>query len=331
MRLYLQSIILTLFSLSVLSAQSSTSAVLTPQDTVFVQLDENNTLFYEHCIHAGQTLYSLSRLFRCTTEDILKRNALHPDSTLQIGQIIHIPVHSDLIDKSTYPPSSSSIPVVYQVKKSETLYRLSQVYFFQNIEQMIARNHLSDFTIQVDQLMIVGWITLQNTIIPRVNLDTTIVANARIIEELKKSDLLEKINFSVYKESTYQELQFQEIVLVETKDPSMIDSLNLENEIDPNLVAVNSRGIAIWEKNGTDKVNKFVMHRSAEINSLVEIRNPLTNRSSFARVVGHIPAKLHKEEIKLIMTPAVANELGIFDKRALVEMKYYITNPVSVN
>ena len=82
-------------------------------------------------------------------------------------------------------------------------------------------------------------------------------------------------------------------------------------------------GIALWNKNSVDKENLYAMHKTAKINSLIEIYNPLLKRKAFAKVIGNIKPGLYPDDISLIVTPRVAQSLGMKDKRFRVVMKFY--------
>ena len=108
------------------------------------------------------------------------------------------------------------------------------------------------------------------------------------------------------------------------EQPVVLDSIFAEPQIkEVDLTKINMRGIALWDKNAPDDNNLFVLHHKAKLNSMIELRNPVNDRSVFARVVGNIPSNVYPADVKVIMSPGVAKQLIILDKRALVEMIYF--------
>jgi hypothetical protein len=90
--------------------------------------------------------------------------------------------------------------------------------------------------------------------------------------------------------------------------------------ISPTKSLRRQRGVAWWNKDMKDP-NMFALHRSAPLNSLIEIRNPMFDRSVWAKVIGTIPPT-YTEDISVIVSPGVAKYLGAIDGRFYVEMSY---------
>ena len=80
------------------------------------------------------------------------------------------------------------------------------------------------------------------------------------------------------------------------------------------------KGVAWWNKMRPDS-NFFALHRSAPINSLIEIHNPMFRRTVWAKVIGTIPPT-YAEDISVIVSQGVAKYLGAIDGRFYVEMSY---------
>ena len=85
--------------------------------------------------------------------------------------------------------------------------------------------------------------------------------------------------------------------------------------------AVFQMGKGFWDKSYHDERHLFAMHKSARINSYMEITNPMFGRKLYAKVIGRIPATF-RSDIDLIVSPAVARQLGIIDSRFYVHMRY---------
>jgi len=82
------------------------------------------------------------------------------------------------------------------------------------------------------------------------------------------------------------------------------------------------RGIALWNRDSQTN-QLFVLHKTAQIESMIELYNPVQDSRTTAKVVGHIPPNTYPEDIDVILSPATARELGALDSRFLVEMKYF--------
>ncbi len=87
------------------------------------------------------------------------------------------------------------------------------------------------------------------------------------------------------------------------------------------------------KKNGTAILNKsasgngsFVLHRSARLNSEIEIYSPLTKRTTIAKVIGRLPNNLYDPEVDMIVSNGLAKTLHVYDKKFFVKQTYLPEN-----
>lgn len=89
------------------------------------------------------------------------------------------------------------------------------------------------------------------------------------------------------------------------------------------LFEKNEEGVATWmDDPGLDSSKKLVLHRTAPIGTVIKITNPMTNRTTFAKVVGRFTDTQATKDVILVMTKNVADSLGALDKRFRVEISY---------
>lgn len=104
------------------------------------------------------------------------------------------------------------------------------------------------------------------------------------------------------------------------------DSLNSERHLNANrygLFEKNEKGVATWmDDPGLDPNKKLVLHRSAPIGTVIKLTNPMTNRTTFAKVVGRFTDNESTKDVIIVMTKSVADALGALDKRFHVDISY---------
>jgi len=274
---------LILLSINPIKAQFQVAPVLTAQDTMHISYELDKGISYSHTIRAKQTLYSISKFFNVSFQELLIHNDLTKESIISVGQKINIPLQADGFSFQT-AITQNFIPVVYQVKSKETLFRIAKVYFPQTIESLVERNDLGQLSLDLNQQMVVGFYPIDGS---------------QVINES-----IEPVFTSVV--DTVQQV-------LESEDET-VDLVNKK--------LYHKRGIAIWNKAGSDKTNAFVLHRDAKINSIIEIYNPVVNRTTMAKVVGKLPEDLYSSDVTMIISPKVAQSLGALDSRFMVEMSY---------
>jgi len=80
------------------------------------------------------------------------------------------------------------------------------------------------------------------------------------------------------------------------------------------------------ENESIDPNKKLILHRTAPVGTVIKITNPMTNRTTFAKVVGRFTENENTKDVIVVMTKNVAESLGALDKRFHVSISYGIPN-----
>jgi len=81
------------------------------------------------------------------------------------------------------------------------------------------------------------------------------------------------------------------------------------------LVSLLQKRVGLYRK-------RVALHRSAPIGTVMKITNPMSNRTTFAKVVGKFTENESTKDIIIVMTKAVADALGALDKRFYCNLTY---------
>ncbi|PTQ97994.1 LysM domain-containing protein [Mucilaginibacter yixingensis] len=104
------------------------------------------------------------------------------------------------------------------------------------------------------------------------------------------------------------------------------DSVNVDHDMRANrygLFMKNEKGSAVsMDDPGFDPNKKLVLHRTAPIGTVIKITNPMTNRTTFAKVVGTFTDNENTKDAILVVTKNVADALGVLDKKFRVNISY---------
>ena len=273
-------ILLILFGNPSLIAQYISPNVIDPQDTIIVDLDIDKGISYSHIVKPKQTIYSISRFFNIDINSLYAINGLNSSDMIDPGQILLIPMDMKVIDTEV----SQGIPVAYLVKPKETLYRISKIYFDQEVTSIVSRNNLSGFDLNVGQKIIIGYFNPNKTI--------------PAVKEIHSDTL-----------NTYS-------------NSENIPEFNIENDSSLVRRRYSEKSVAIWDKSASDQQSAFVLHQNAKPGSYIEIYNPVVRRKTVALVVGNLPEGLYPDDVDMVMSPLVAKTLGALDSRTMVELTY---------
>lgn len=279
-----------------LSSQASGPKFL---DKITVENSEDYGFHYNHYFQANETVYSLSKLFGTTPDEIFAINPGINSGNIKLGEQIRIPIRARyvIVDESRLVNQRNYIPVYYKVQPKENMYRIARHYFNQPVKDLMAKNKMTGNDLSPGQSLLVGYISkdVKNFI-------------------AEKREVADSINL----------VRKNEILVEGNTKQHSVDGIMINEK--PNYqvdkVLKKTRGKAMWDTKSTDKVNLFVMHSTAKQNSYIELLNPMLDRKVFAKVVGTIPTNIYPDDISIIISPKVASMLGAKDKQFLVEMKY---------
>ena len=338
-------IILTLFSHQMLGNTSIS------KNEINVEVNTKGEIIHIHTIKKKQTLYSLARFFKISALELMRKNNLKEGDIISLDSKIKVPIDRAHINTSSTSVSSADIPIYYQVKKKETLYTIAKKYFGQTVEGLIARNKLSSFAINEGQNLIIGWwnpeSSLPDPAITESGDITEISQEAtEVREEPESVVLLEKeiddksivvekkklVSSEEYNSRKFKPLSFSASRLrLNSKRTISLDLIPVKiSELKSDLIEIElrelvyqKRALAFWDKQGDEEGEFWAFHKSAPINTLIYIKNPLTEEQATVRVVGNIDRTLYADDIDIIITKSVAKHLQAHDTRFSVEINYY--------
>lgn len=177
----------------------------------------------------------------------------------------------------------------YKVSASETLYGIAK-RFNTSVDNIKKQNNLSSNTVAPGQVLIIK----PYSDAPQA---ATVVHN------------------------DMQTAKHDSTVIAPIKDSSVAERHSNANRF--GLYEKNEKGVATWiDDTGLDPNKKLVLHRTAPIGTVIKITNPMTNRTTFAKVVGRFTDNEATKDVIIVMTKNVADSLGALDKRFHVNISY---------
>ena len=82
-----------------------------------------------------------------------------------------------------------------------------------------------------------------------------------------------------------------------------------------------TNGKAAWTSRGDQ--NKFmVLHRTAPIGSLMELTDPRSRKTLYARVVGRVPEQAYDPRVIVVVSPMLVKAFGVRDKEFYVRTRH---------
>lgn len=255
-----------------------------------------------HKIEAKETYFSLGRKYNVSPQSIIQFNS---NKSLQIGAIVKIPTERPFTETTTListnnqdlNTSYSSASIDYKVGPREYLYSIARK-FNTTVEQLKALNNLTSTNLSIGQIIKVPSGTsspeqsVPQTSIPIIAAEPVI--NTATVSTDSVENASERLKLPVARYG---------------------------------LREVNERGIAVsLSDENLNETKMLALHQTAPIGTVVKITNPMTGKSTFAKIVGKFtPNELSKDAI-IVVNKATADLIGALDRRFQVTLIYGVPN-----
>lgn len=252
-----------------------------------------------HKLEPKDNYYSIGRRYNIKPAVIIQFNS---NASMRVGQIIKVPTELPFVSAA---PAVTSAPTAqntatgdvteYKVSAGETLYAISR-RFNVKVEDIISQNNLKSNSLTPGQIL-------------KIKQAPPAAAPAPVAVEQTVAQLPAK------RDSTIVSQTDSVAATAERRLPANRYGITERNE----------RGVATYMDDaglGLDASKKLVLHRTAPIGTVLKITNPMTNRTTFAKVVGSFTENAATKDVLVVLTKSAADALGALDKRFQVNISY---------
>jgi LysM repeat protein len=302
-----------LLSITFLLISSASVFAANLRDSIGVENKDGKKVII-HKLDPKDNYYSLGRLYKVSPKAIMQYNNNAP---LPIGGIIKVPTDRPFLESSyntpakpqpvaPTPPVKQQAPPQqqpvqqqqqqpastqnnaptqdYKVSAGETLYSIAK-RFGTTVDDLTSLNGLTSTTLAPGQIIKVraGQSTAPAPTAP-------VTAKPDATSVVLPSDSANANRFNANKFCLYE------------KDEQGVATWMDDADLDPN--------------------KKLVLHRTAPIGTVIKITNPMTNLTTYAKVVGRFTDNASTKDAIIVVTKNVAESLGALDKRFHVNISY---------
>jgi LysM repeat protein len=238
-----------------------------------------------HKVQPKETLFSISKLYNVSVEEIKAWNYL-TENSLTTGQELRVKKPASFVETKTAEAAKGT----HVVASGETLFSISRDFRI-SVDQIKAWNKLQATDLKVGQVIIIAG---------------PAIAETKTIEVKK---VQEEVRVPVVTENAS---------VTSRVEPTIKISENVAGTDE-----VKEGGLAELIE-GTEGNRKYLaMHRTAKPGTILKIRNELNNREVFVRVVGALPATGVNDKLIIKISKSAYDRLGAIDPRFRVEVTYY--------
>jgi LysM repeat protein len=272
-------------------------------DSVGVENQDGKKIIL-HRLEPKDNYYSVGRRYNIKPNVIMQYNS---NASLRVGSVIKVPTEMPFVSGTapgastqTITSTAGNVPTTeYKVSAGETLYAISK-RFNVRVEDIISLNNLKSSSLYPGQIL---QIKSTNAAAPAPATAPAVVQQVTINPPAARDS-------------------------IPTARP---DSVSAERKLPANrygLTERNEKGVATYldDTMGLDPNKKLVLHRTAPVGTVLKIVNPMTNRTTFAKVVGGFTENAATKDVIIVLTKSAADALGALDKRFQVNISYGTPN-----
>ncbi|MEC3880352.1 DPBB and LysM peptidoglycan-binding domain-containing protein [Parapedobacter sp. 10938] len=273
-----------------LSAKTAWSA----PDSIGVEY-QNGRKIIIHELEAKETYYGLSRRYQVPVKDIIAANnnkALKIGDTVRVPQeAVDVPAATTAVGDTTTAQQTEPVPVL--AEGEYTAYKVGKGETLYTISKR--------FIISIES-------------IKRANGLTSESVQAGTILKIPHEELPPP-------PPTVDE------IIVHDADTA---STGAELEIPANKYGIRElteKGVGVW----IDDLNQeggsmLALHKTAPVGTVIKITNPMTRRTTFAKVVGKFADTADTKNAIIVISKSAASLIGVLDRRFQVEIAYGAPN-----
>lgn len=279
----------------------SGTAMASKLDSVGVESLEGKQIIL-HKLDPKESYFSLGRKYNVNPAAIIDYNR---NKALKIGDIIKIPTQRPFVgspNTSLAVESNSTSEeefISYTVKPKETLYSIAKK-FNTTIEEIKRINNL-----RISSLAIGQTLKLKNSSASPA--DTSAPQSVNVPAVINNP-----VDTTTQENSTQVTLGGEDRKLPATRY---------------GLREVREKGLASWiQDESLDETKMLALHPTAPIGTIIKLTNPMTQKSTFAKVVGKFTENESNKGLIIIITKTAADLIGALDKRFQVNLVYGIAD-----
>jgi LysM repeat protein len=275
-----------------------------------------------HKLDPKDNYFSLGRRYHVSPKAIMQFNS---NAALVIGNVVKVPTDRPFLESSyntPKPQTTPAAPVVQAPVNKPAVPQQQPASTPAQTQQVVAATAppaTQDYKVSAGETLYSiskRFNTSVDVISSLNNLSSTILAPGQILK-VPASAAAEQGNAQQAQEVAKQDNTAAANVAADSSNANKFNANKF------GLYEKDEKGVATWiDDTSLDPSKKLVLHRTAPIGTVIKITNPMTNLTTYAKVVGRISDNESTKDVIIVITKNVADSLGALDKRFHVNISY---------
>lgn len=282
-------------------------------------------LYMKHVVAKGETIYSLTKTFEVSVDEIKKVNPGIDINTIKIGETINIPLKTKEVNNASTPSytkaTTSNTSAKHIVKSGESMYAIAKKYGI-TINDLNKWNSIDNNSIKIGQVLIVSDpMSNKTTTTTTTTYSTTTTATIpnTTTKTVVKANIDEDVTDPTSRTTTTT------IANVPSKEPVKTTNSNYVADYYNTKTTASGKtqkGIGMSMADSGDNSSYIALYSGAAIGSMITIKNLMNGKSITAKVIGKIPNLDRNKDVLVKISSNAYAELGALDEKFLVEVIY---------
>jgi LysM repeat protein len=263
-----------------------------------------------HTVEAKETMFSISRKYGVTTDEIKQWNSL-ADNTLSIGQSLVIKKKSGITTPVSTPVLNKK--GVHTVGQQETIFSIARQYGITQ-QQLKDWNNLLSSELKIGQTLYVA--QPERSVASVQKNEPPVQETVRETPVVKQEPIVKKDPEPVKKDP-------EPVKQTSPTTPEQpVPTIKISESVKNGSETIQGGLAELIE--GTEGNRKYLaLHRTAPIGTILKVRNEMNNREVFVRVTGKLPDTALTDKVIIRISKSAYDRLGAIDQRFRVEVTYY--------
>ncbi|MFL5728883.1 MAG: LysM peptidoglycan-binding domain-containing protein [Cytophagaceae bacterium] len=281
---------------------------------------KDGKLFILHKVDPKETLFSISKKYGATVDDIKKYNPTAA-AGLKIGQIVKVPSKATaakttettqvkVVQNTQTTANTAANPKTHKVAAKETLFSISKKYGV-SVDDLKKANPGSEAGLKLGQVLnIPGKQAEQTTVVTKT--DNTSTASDNEVK-VKKDNTANNVIRDVENNNT------NAVASKKQEDLSQIKTSS-NTSTEGGYTKITETGVAEMMEDNSTTPKYLALHKTAAVGTIIEVLNQTTNQKIFVKVIGPLNVAADSNVIIQISQKAFQRLTG--DKKMKVEISY---------
>ena len=293
------------------------------QDKVLIVEGSSPHLYLNHTVQARENFYSIGRMYNLNPKEIAPFNNIQMTKGLNPGQVLKIPlIEANFIQKNQATAGEVLLPVYYNVKEKEGLYRIGINHNKLSVESLKKLNNLKSEEVDAGAGLVVGFLRVKKEQVWNLTgRDNQIKENKKInnepVDTVKATNEFRNVKEEAKIIVKEEEKKENVPVITQVNNAERTDFGGgffkelYDQQVNTNTTMEGSGTSGVFKsKSGRNDGKYYCLFNNTVPGTIIKITNSSTGKSVYVKVLDQMPDIKQNNGLLIQVSNAAADQLG---------------------